>query len=297
MVSVEHQWLVELFRTGRALAPALLRLCAGVELPHHHIAEATTDLSELVSAEYRVDAAVELRDDEDRLVAAILVEVQLCRDERKPFTWPSYVAGLRARLECPVYLLVFCNDAAIARWAQQAIALGHPGFELAPIVIELSQLPRSVEHSLLQMLPELGVLSSIAHAERDLANATIRALDTLPSDRKALYLDFLFSRLPAALRATMEVPMMEGYKYQSDFARKYYGQGQDDGRREGKNEGLRESVFKLAQRLVPELSAQARAQIQAMEDAAAMTNLFDALIASRGSTSARRVLRAHLGSV
>lgn len=142
------------------------------------------------------------------------------------------------------------------------------------------------------MLPELGVLSSIAHAERDLTHATISAIDALPSERRALYLDFLLSRLPAGLRAPLEAPMMEGYKYQSDFARKYYGQGQDDGRREG----LREAVFKLAQRLVPELSAQARAQIHAMEDAAAMTALFDALIASRGSSSARRVLRAHLGA-
>lgn len=147
MVSVEHQWLVELFRNGRALAPALLRLCAGVELPHHHIAESTTDLSELVSAEYRVDATS----------SCATKRTAAPRRSSSRSSWGATSVNhsrgratsrdCRARLECPVYLLVFCNDAAVARWAQQAIALGHPGFELAPIVIEAAQLPRSVDHS------------------------------------------------------------------------------------------------------------------------------------------------------
>jgi hypothetical protein len=44
--------------------------------------------------------------DDDVPVCAIILEVQLSEDERKPFVWPAYVANLRARLKCPVSLLV-----------------------------------------------------------------------------------------------------------------------------------------------------------------------------------------------
>jgi hypothetical protein len=55
-------------------------------------------------------------------------------------------------------------------------------------------------------------------------------------------LDFILSHLPLALRKAMEA-QMEGYEYQSDFARAYYGQG--------RAEALRESAQKLVQRWLP----------------------------------------------
>jgi hypothetical protein len=39
-------------------------------------------------------------------VLGIVVEVQLLPDPQKRFTWPVYVAGLRARLKCPACVLV-----------------------------------------------------------------------------------------------------------------------------------------------------------------------------------------------
>jgi hypothetical protein len=46
-------------------------------------------------------------------VLGIVIEVQLQRDDRKRFTWPVYVAGLRARLECPACLLVVTPSDAV----------------------------------------------------------------------------------------------------------------------------------------------------------------------------------------
>ena len=72
--------------------------------------------------EYRADLVIRLLDGAS--VLAIVVEVQLSRDERKRFAWPAYVANLRARRELPVCLLVVTADHATARWAATAIDLG-----------------------------------------------------------------------------------------------------------------------------------------------------------------------------
>jgi hypothetical protein len=51
-------------------------------------------------------------------VYGIVVEVQLGRDEKKLYSWPLYQAALRARLRCPVCVLVVApvvTDAEVAR--------------------------------------------------------------------------------------------------------------------------------------------------------------------------------------
>ena len=130
--SVLHQILVELFRNRSELAPELLRICAGIELPHDHVQLTSNDLSQVVSTEYRADFVVELRDRANAIVAAVIVEVQLRADPDKEATWPLYVAALRAKLRCPVTLLVVAPEPAVARWARRPIELGHPGFRLQP---------------------------------------------------------------------------------------------------------------------------------------------------------------------
>ena len=54
----------------------------------------------------------------------IVLEVQLSSDEDKRYAWPAYVANLRARIRCPVCLLVIAADEGVARWACKAIELG-----------------------------------------------------------------------------------------------------------------------------------------------------------------------------
>jgi hypothetical protein len=59
-------------------------------------------------------------------VLGIVVEVQLSVDEHKRFAWPVYVVGLRARMRCPVCLLVVCNEDSVTRWSAKSIELGGP---------------------------------------------------------------------------------------------------------------------------------------------------------------------------
>jgi hypothetical protein len=71
-----------------------------VEVPHFaeaRLAEAT--LNELVPVEYHADAVVlfDVVDGQRRPVFGAIFEVQLQRDDRKPYTWPLYATAARAR--------------------------------------------------------------------------------------------------------------------------------------------------------------------------------------------------------
>ena len=66
-------------------------------------------------------------------------------------------------------------------------------------------------------LPELYLLSVMAHPELEIAEAAIGAI---------------MMALPAAIRRILEA-RMQRYEYQSDFVRKYYGQGVAEGFEKG----------------------------------------------------------------
>ncbi|HEY0193589.1 MAG TPA: hypothetical protein VGC42_20875, partial [Kofleriaceae bacterium] len=106
MPSSQHERLVEMFRTRGELAPALLELCGVHQLPHDRAVPGSIDFSQSMPIEYRADAVIELRGRDHRLTAAVVVEVQLRRDVTKRFTWPLYLAALRAAHRCDVVLLV-----------------------------------------------------------------------------------------------------------------------------------------------------------------------------------------------
>ncbi|MGH3373698.1 MAG: hypothetical protein ACRDP6_03055 [Actinoallomurus sp.] len=90
-------------------------------------------------AAYHADALVTLRGEGNAL--AVVVEVQRKRDSQKHMSWPAYVATARARLKCPVMLLVICHESGVARWARRPIALGHPGLVLTPLVLGPKEVP------------------------------------------------------------------------------------------------------------------------------------------------------------
>ena len=88
---------------------------------------------------------------------------------------------------------------------------------------------------------ELAVLSAMAHGETEqgasIAMAVLPAIEGLDEERARFYHDLIYNSLNEAARAALEA-MMKGYEYQSDFAKKYYGQGRDDGRADGEARAL-----------------------------------------------------------
>ncbi len=163
MPSQLHEVLLQLFRNRPLLAPELLRDALQVQLPKFTEARIdSADLTEVQPAEYRADLVVLLL--EGVPVLGIVVEVQLSPDERKRFVWPVDVATLRARLECPVCLLVVTADEGVARWAAKPIDMGS-GNRFVPLVLRPSGIPEVTDEAQAQADPELAVLSAMAHGK------------------------------------------------------------------------------------------------------------------------------------
>ena len=309
-MSFDHELLVELFRRDGGVAVELLRACAGIAVDHARLELGTIDLSQVVPTEYRADAVVILRDGANRPVTGVVVEVQRRPDRDKLLAWPVYLAALRAKLDCAVVLLVIAPEPEVAAWAQRPIELGHPGFALTPVVIGFADVPWVRDRALAHRLPELSVLSVLAHPELEVAEVAVEAITQLPADLARLYLDVIMMALPAALRQSLEA-RMQGYEYRSEFARKYYGQGleegreagreegreagREEGREAGREEGLRTAALTLARAKLEGLSVDDVAAIQALRDQRALTALITALGRAAGHLEARTVLDRALG--
>jgi hypothetical protein len=141
MTSSTHEALVELFRTRPALAVELLAAGLGMApAEHEQVRLEPTDLPDLVPVEFRADAVVALHRG-GVAVQALVVEVQLRRDADKRRSRPCYVANLRARLGCPVDVLVLAPRRRIAAWCCERIPLGVSGSVVVPLVIGPDEIP------------------------------------------------------------------------------------------------------------------------------------------------------------
>lgn len=162
------------------MAAELLADTFDLELPDFHQARlASGDLPELVPTEYRADAVVVLGKGDDP-VLAVVVEVQLRRDQRKRFSWPVYLTSLRARLGCPTVLMTISLSHAIATWCAMPISLGHPGLVLTPLVLGPDIFPVMSDAADVVRNPELAVLSALAHPDHpETVTALLSGLATL----------------------------------------------------------------------------------------------------------------------
>jgi hypothetical protein len=246
MPSMAHEILVDLFKNRPSLGPELLDEALGVAVPRY--TEATLksiDLTQIRPAEYRADVVVLLLD-KGAPVYVLIVEVQLGVDHDKPWIWPEYTMGSRAKFRCPAGLLVVAPDAAIAAWCEQPIETGIPGFVLTPPVLGRKAVPLVTDPAEAARRPELAVLSAMAHGAGDdgaaIGAAVFPAVARLEDERAKFYGDLVLSSLNEAARRALEA-MMKGYQYQSDFAKKYLAQGVDQGRAEGRAEEAARAVL------------------------------------------------------
>ena len=218
-----------MFRHRPTLAAELLSTSFGLTVPQHdrvHIGSGET-----TPIEHRADAVVELRSG-DRPVLAIVVEVQLKSDPDKRYSWPVYLTMVRARLRCPTVLLVVSPRAATARWCATPVELG-PGNRFVASVLGPDQIPALTDPEVAVRNPELAVLSAIAHGGRKdgvgVLEALPPALVSVDEDHWTMYYDLVLTVLPVAARRHLEELMTTTYQYQSDFARKYFAEGEAQG--------------------------------------------------------------------
>jgi hypothetical protein len=78
---------------------------------------------------------------------------------------------------------VFTPEPSVAAWARRPIELGHRGFQLTPIVLELGDVPPVRDPSAASQMPELAVLSTMAHRELEIAEAAVQAILPLPEEK------------------------------------------------------------------------------------------------------------------
>jgi hypothetical protein len=248
----------------------LLRDVLDVELPVFSEARVdSANLTDVQPAEYRADLVLVLQLPDDTPVLAIVVEVQLSAEERKEFTWPAYVANLRARLECPVCLLIVTADEAVARWAAKPIEMG-AGNQFVPVVPSPSSVPTVTNVAEAQAHPELAVLSTISHGRNadpqksaTIALAARSAISGLKEDHACLYLDLIMMSLSDPVRGVLQAMDLAKYEYQSEFARRYFSQGKSQGIEQGEARGRGALIVRLLTRRFGTLSEEARARIGA----------------------------------
>ena len=269
MPSYLHELLLALFRNRSESAAELLRKL-NVQLPEYEeVCTESSDINDLKPAEYRADLVLFLVQ-ESQKVLGVIVEVQLGCDKDKPYAWPAYISNLRARHRCPVCLLVITIEEAVARWAGRSIDLG-PGTRCTPWVVGPSNTPAVTELQDAQENVELAVLSAIEHgqnpdtalAER-IARAAIAATADIDADRSRLYIDLMLISLPGSIPETLEATMNSlGFEYQSDFARRYFGQG----KAEGLFEDRMELILKLLATRFGPLPDMVRTRVRGAQDA------------------------------
>jgi hypothetical protein len=246
MPSHLHEVLVSMFRDRPTLAADVLAGPLGVAVPAFTQAQASSgDLTDAVPTEYRADVVITLSANgaDDNAggdpVLAVVVEAQLRVDPRKRRSWPAYVATLHARLGCPVALLVVCPSAAVAARCGEPIVFGEPPGVVTPLVLGPGQVPVVTDPVRARRNPELAVLSALAHGggpdQRSVVEAVWAALEIVDHDHATLYADVLLTVLPAAARDYLEAHMATttGHRYHSDFARRYFDQGEAKGEAKG----------------------------------------------------------------
>lgn len=233
MVSKEHEVVVEMFR-NRARLAAELGEALGVKLPSWSQARAdASDLNELVPTEYRADVVILLEQgegEEKERVYALVVEAQLSTDRRKRMVWPQYLTSLRARLECPVMLLVVTPDEAVERWCEGAIDIGHPRWVLYPLVLGPSRIPVVDSLEVARENPELLVLSALVHGRTQAGRRIVRVLPALDSERTRLYARLIVLFLGEEARQELEEMMRSDNPQEVDFFQRFVDEGMEKGK-------------------------------------------------------------------
>ncbi|NUN14473.1 MAG: hypothetical protein HUU55_12655 [Myxococcales bacterium] len=241
MASIVHETLVALFRDRPQLIFELLR--------EHHIdiqEDATysiedAELTELSPKHYRADLVIVTKTD-GKVALVIVLEMQLQIDNVKLKSWPSYLVNAHVRWSADTCVVVVCPDKAVARWAAQPIHLG-PGSLITPVVMGPNEIPFVTDQKLALENPELAIVSAIAHGGSenalDVVINGLLAASKVDEERGTIYADLILARVSPAMRQAVEEMMVANkYEYQSDFARKYYGQGLTEGKAEGVAEGI-----------------------------------------------------------
>ncbi len=300
MPTLEHNALVEMFRENPELAPHFLALLFHVDVPPHaSVMVVESSLDQLIPVEFRADLVIELRDAKGMLVLAIVLEVQRDEDPDKKYSWPVYVAAVRARKRCPTVVLVVAPDAGVATWAAQPIDLGLGLGSVQPVVLGPASVPEVTDTAMAERETELAVLSAVAHGNGPnglaVVQAALVALGRLDREHAAVYFQIIWNVLREPMRRALEALVMErqieGRTPFPPFAQQIFERGSREGElkgiREGELKGKRDALLRLLTRAGLALTEDERARILGCAEIATLDRWVENVL---GAKSAADVL-------
>ncbi|GAA3743226.1 hypothetical protein HDA32_003173 [Spinactinospora alkalitolerans] len=255
MPSLGHEFPLDLIRHAPELAAQLLDHASEFPLPEFTRARCEAgDATTTAPPELRADSVVvlergpEASGDGAAPVLAIVTECQTGHDNRKRFSWPAYVANLRARLNCPVVLLILTPTESLARWCATPIDLGGGYLVHRPLALGLPALKPVTDPEAARVAPEYAILAAAANHTEDTAvlDALLPALDELDESKTTLYSDYVLAALPVAARKYLEETVTTGtYEFKSEFVGRIFREGEARGEAKGEARGEAKSVLAI----------------------------------------------------
>jgi len=272
--SAVHEILVEIFRDNPELIVQLLGDQLEMVTRSGLVLEPDEpNLSQLI--EIDSDLVFRVLGPERQLLCALIIEVQLAIDHDKGRAWAAYQAGTHRRLRCPTYVIVIAIDPVVARWATGPFCTGQTTF--APIVLGPEEVPvigREVgDHATLP----LTLLSGLAHANDPdilhIGETLWGLIDEAEPSHGHLYWDLFLNAINDATKKAL-LMQLQNYRPQSDWGKKFYAEGREDGLAQGRADGLAQGradgeaealALLLDARGLP-LKAEQRARVEACSD-------------------------------
>jgi hypothetical protein len=269
-----HEGPLDLVRQHPEIAVEFVQGATGIKLPSEvAVSLAPTDMSAVVPVQYLADMVVLISDAAAGEPAlAVIIEPQLRDSETKRYSWPVYVTTARRIAKCPgAVLVVLCPDPAEAAKCRQLIRTGHPGFDLAPIVMDSGSPPGRDDTG----GPYLTVFAaSMGGIDMESESGARRVLNAMASpevtDADRLRMTAIILRLASdAARQILEA-MMTTSDYEKTFVERIHDQGV--------SEGKAEAVLRIldARRLAP--SQEQRERVMSCTDSAQLDVWFDRAI-------------------
>lgn len=218
-----HEALVEMFRRAPHLLLELLGNATLAAPPGDAQFEpGDTTFSQLTE----VDADLVLKVEVDgEVVSAVVVEVQLSPNPKKPASWAVYQTGAHRRYGCPAFVVVVAVDAAVAQWAAGPFDTGQMRWQ--PIVLGPDAVPIVADAERI----ELTMLSALAHAHEPVAmsigEALLEGLDQSDTEGRDYYWDLLLHSLNESARKALTMHIAN-YEPQSEWGKKLFREGQRD---------------------------------------------------------------------
>jgi len=271
------------FQEGSVL---LARTCRSVlGLPEYAGFEACAeniDATEHIPVERRVDTLLRLRRDGEEHV--VIVEAQCKRDDSKRKSWPYYIAYLHSKHNCPVMLLIVCNDSAVARWARDPIDVGprrYPCQRTQPFVLGSDNMPMITDLSEASADVEFTVLSALIHSKSKKARAILNVLATaldgldIPTAERFAGLTAAGLGSPDARQHWRDLMTAHTYRYESELT--------EELRAEGRAEGQATMLLRVLQARGLDLSDELRERILSCSDSETLNAWADRAVIAKSA--------------